>query len=161
MKFNSSPSNGSGGNNFLKLKDGESATLILQGDIYEFYAVWQESRYVHVPAGTPKASFKFRVNAITLENGAFVAKILEGGANLYRDLKELNVEYDLETTKIKMTRSGSGTETRYTVMPLAKQPLSKEQLKQIVAVELQDLRHKDVAVDVVPADTDPDELIPF
>ncbi len=144
MKFKERKSEGSGEGvkNLIKLKDGESVIGVLKGDPYEFYQSW--------PKGGEKksstewfegSSFRFQINMIVKEGTTYTAKVLEQGSRLYNALKDLNNDYPLEETAIKITRTGEGTEdTRYAVIPLPpKMQPNAQTWKVINQVTLNDL----------------------
>lgn len=110
-----------GGGEFIKLKDKEFVHVIFMGEPYEYSCVWKDNKYQKVPDDTPKAKFRFRMNAVVKENnGEYVPKIFEQGATVYNMLKALNDEYQgLESVIIKITRSGSAmNDTEYSLLPL-------------------------------------------
>lgn len=146
MKFTKRemPSKGDGnGGLFLKFKDGESKTVVLRGENYEFRQKWENGKSVLVDESDREGKSRFRVNAIVFEDGKFQAKILEFGLMLYNQLAEIADEYDITTIKIKITRRGTGTDTTYNALPLLKEPLSPKQMKEIEAVDLNVLEHRD------------------
>lgn len=144
MKFKESPqvpsSEGNGGT-FLKLKNKETATGIFKGEVHEYYAIWDGNTYAEVSPDEKGAKFRFRINFVINEGGKYVSKIWEQGTIVYNDLKALHEEYNLEETLVKITRNGEGTDTTYSVMPAKNQP-TKEQLKKLAGVELNDLNPK-------------------
>jgi hypothetical protein len=163
MQFKAAPqtSGGNGSGNFLKLKDGESVQVVFRGNPYEFYVQWENGKATQCNAGARDAKFRFRINAVVSENGVMVAKIFEQGAVVYNDLKELHAEYGLETTKIKIKRNGSGTDTTYQILPL-KGDLTKEQVEKLQAVKLHDLAPKAPQPEPSPLPPfDSDDEIPF
>lgn len=119
------------GGHFVKLKDGESVMGILRGDVKDFYVLWANNVSTEVAHGTPKAKFRFRVNLVTVDkDGNLEPKILEQGPALYKALKDLSVDYNLEETVIKIKRTGSGmNDTEYSVIPLPKKPSDQTMLK--------------------------------
>lgn len=127
---------GGGSKNFLKLKDKESISGIFRGDIHEFFVLWEGGKSQTVEEGVPGARFRFRVNFVTKEGSAFVAKIFEQGLTVYQQLAELHTEYDLEQTTVKITRNGTGTDTTYSLLPLLKAAPTKETLKYLDTMEL-------------------------
>lgn len=135
LKFDKDPQ--TNGGNFLKLKDGESVTGILRGEVKVFYITWEGGKSSEVPEGTPGAKFRFRVNLVVAEkDGVFVPKILEQGAMVYKAFKDLSEDYSLDETIIKIKRTGSGqNNTEYSVMPLPKKPEAAT-LKKLEALEL-------------------------
>lgn len=136
---------GEGGNLFLRLKDGESIKGVCRGEIHEFHMKWVGNRSQLCEPNDPEAKFRFRLNIIVPENGSFVPKIWEFGLTIYNQLADIAEEYDLEKTKIKITRRGTGTDTVYLILPLLKEPLTPKQLNEIEAVPLNILEHKESA----------------
>lgn len=135
----------SGPSNFIKLKDGESVAGVCRGEIEDGFAVWENRVKTMVPEGTPGARFNFRVNFIVKEGTSYVAKVLEGGIQIYKQLAELDEKgWNLEETVVIVSRTGSGqNDTEYTVTaaPPGKQ-VTKEALEFIAAMELNDLGEK-------------------
>lgn len=131
----------SGPSNFIKLKDGESIAGICRGEIEENFVVWENRVKTPVPEGTPGSRFNFRVNFIVKEGTSYVAKVLEGGVQIYKQLAILSAQWDLDETVIFISREGSGpNDTEYTVMPAPpKQQVTKEALEFIKSIELNDL----------------------
>lgn len=135
------------GKDFIKLKDGDSVVAVLQGTPFDFKQHWdnqkpslcsQDDKCFFCKRGD-KPKFGFRVNAIVTENGQPMARILAGGWKLYEALIDLNSDYPLEKTAIKVSRKGSGmNDTRYSVLP-SPTPLTEAQLNSIKAVKLLDL----------------------
>lgn len=157
-------SSGEGSKLFLRLKDGETVTGVLKGEVFEYFIKWENGRSQIVAAGEPGGKSRFRVNFVTPEGTALVAKIWEFGLTVYNQLAELSEEYDLDKTKIKVTRRGTGTDTIYMVIPLLKEPLKPAQLKAIEAVECQVLEPKQRPEPPPPAagnDYDEHSEIPF
>ena len=119
MDFTATPSTGSGGaTTFLKIEDGQSVTGIFQGQPYTFWNKWIGSRSEVCSETDPDKKFRFKINFVQKVNGTLTPLIWEGGGRLYDDLKKLNAEYTLEETIVKITRSGTGMETRYSIMPI-------------------------------------------
>lgn len=141
MKFAKDPkvSDGQGSDKFLKLQPNESASGLFQGDPLEFYVKWENKKATVVDDSVDGAQFRFRINFLVNENGAFVPKIFEQGARVYRQLKMLNEECDLEKTVVKILRTGEGMQTNYTIIPTLKTQLSAAVLKSISQVKLNDL----------------------
>lgn len=135
-------SDGGGSNLFLKIGDGESNKGVCRGEVYEFYQKWEGGRSQVVTADDPSGKSRFRVNLIVEEDGVLVAKIWEFGLPVYNQLSDINEEYDVDKTKIKISRRGSGKGTEWAVLPLLKEPLSERQLKDISSVKLNLLDHR-------------------
>lgn len=146
MKFKDNVVTGGGGKHFLKFKAGDSHRGVFRGEPYDFKIHWAQGHTTpcagdectECKAGN-KTKFRFRLNFITLENGAYVAKIFEQGAKVYNQLKGLASEYELEGTAVKIQRFGSTKDdTSYSVMPLPT-PLTDDIKQKISAVKLHDL----------------------
>lgn len=105
-------------NLFFKLKGGESAKIVIRGDPYTFYSVFEHGKSLVVKKDDPGARFRFRVNIIVKEPSGYVIKIFEGGARLFYSLKDIKQDYDLNNTVIKLSRTGDDKDTVWTVMPL-------------------------------------------
>ena len=141
LKFDKDPK--TSGGKFLKIGDGETVTGILRGSVRDFYVLWNPDKTsTIVPEGTPKAKFRFRVNLVTWDQaGNLEAKILEQGPTMYKMLKELSQDYELDKTAIKIKRTGSGqNNTEYSIVPMPKPPSDKmlEALRHIELLSLED-----------------------
>lgn len=135
--------NGNGGGLFLKFKDGESKNGVLRGEVYEYHQKWDGGKSHVVTAADPEGKSRFRLNFIVQEDGKLQAKIFEFGLTVYNQLADIAEEYDLDKIKVKITRRGTGTDTTWMVLPLLKEPLSPKVFKEIEAVNLNILEHKD------------------
>lgn len=140
MKFEEIPENASSGKSFLKFKDKESITLVVVDNPITYHAIWANNRYEVVAPDTPKAALRFRVNVVFKdpESKQLVSKIWEGPKRLYKQLKELNDEYDLDTIFVKVTRHGSGTDTEYSLLP-AREKRTEATDKAISSIPIQSL----------------------
>jgi len=139
MKFREDIETG-GPSNYIKLKDKETVSGVLRGEPHECYVLWENKVKTEVPAGTSGAKFNFKINLIVKEGSSYVAKILEGGAQIYKQLAALSKEWELEETVVIIGRDGTGLETEYTVMPAPpKQQPTKEALEFIRTMELNEL----------------------
>jgi hypothetical protein len=125
-----------GSKNFIKLKDKESISGIIMGEIHEFFILWENGKSREVSEDTPGAKFRFRVNFVIKEGSVYVPKILEQGLIVYKDLAAINEEYPLEQTVIKLTRNGTGTDTTYSLLPLLKQQPTEKILAHLSTIEL-------------------------
>lgn len=102
---------------FVKLKDGEEIIGVFKGMPHEFGLIWETKK--HVPVGTEKSTFRFRINFIVKEGASYVPKVFEQGITVYNMLKELHQSYPLPETAVKIKRSGSTKDdTTYTILPL-------------------------------------------
>lgn len=142
MKFQKRPQSESlVGNNFLKVKDGESVNVIPRGEIYEYYVKWEGGKS-HVVARDEGGKVRYRVNVVVKEDDKLVAKIWEFGVPVYDQLAAINEEYDVTRTKIKVTRHGEKLDTTYMLLPLLKEPISEAMLKTIGGIDLHILEPK-------------------
>lgn len=141
MKFPKRETSGTNGANFLKIKDGETITGILVGETYNYFikGFGASSQVVGPNEGGKE---RFRHNLVVKEDGKLVAKIWEFGPKIYDQLAEISADWDLATTNIKISRTGSTKEnTKYTVVPL-KAPPSAATMKELNSIELHVLNHK-------------------
>jgi hypothetical protein len=162
MKFTEEPSNGSGTGKYLRISDGDIVYCILKGDLQTSYQKWNGTTYEPAKKGEQGASLRFKVNAIVFEDKKPVAKILEGGGHLYFDLKNINEEFPLETTMIKITRSGVKQNTRFTVSVAGPKAQPDEKtMKAIEAVQLHSLEPKAQAQTSDIPDFDDSDGLPF
>lgn len=139
MKFKDDIDAG-GPSNYIKLKDKETIAGVLRGEPYECYVLWENKVKTEVPKGTPGAKFNFKINMIVKDGSSYAAKVLEGGAQIYKQLATLSKEWELDETVVIIGRDGTGLETEYTVMPAPpKQQVSKEAMEFIKTIELNDL----------------------
>ncbi len=138
--------NSSAGDTFLKFKDGESIVGIFRGEVYEFYQLWANGKSSLAAQGDAGAKPRFRLNFVTKDaSGAMAAKIFEFGVPVYSQLADINEEYDLSQTAVKITRKGMGLDTVYSILPLLKQAPTAAQLKIIAALPLKVLEHTGAA----------------
>ncbi len=140
MKFRDDIAEGNGPSNFIKLKDGESINGICRGEPHEAWVTWENKVKSEVPEGTPGSKLNFKINFIVKEGTSYVAKVLEGGSQIYKQLAALSKEWELDETVIIIRRDGTGIDTEYSVMPAPpKQQVTKEALEFIATVELNPL----------------------
>lgn len=138
MKFEfvqTAQSEGSAGGPFLKLDTGESVNAVLRGNYYKFWQIWPQGGSKQIfDQPTSGAQMRFRVNVIVHEEGKFVAKIWEFPVMTNNMLVEIQKEVNLQTTKLKISRTGQGKKKAWMIIPLG--PLDAKALKQVEAVEL-------------------------
>ena len=127
---------------FLKLKDGESVAGVFRGEPYIFYNKWVNGKTQLVEEGCPDGKMRFRLNFVVNEPTGLVVKIFENGRTVYDQLKEINDEYDLEKTIIKISRKGEKLETTYTILPLINKNVDSV-LEKINNLELHSLVHEE------------------
>lgn len=149
---------------YLRLKDGESKVGIFRGEIHEFYCKWVNKKPVVVGPDDPDGGVRFSANFVTQE---LTPMVWEFGITVYSQLADINEEYDLEKTMVKITRKGaSQSDTTYTILPLLKTPLTAAQLAKIAAVPLNILEKPVVKAEAPPpweeSDPGPDDTdMPF
>lgn len=139
----------SSNNHFLKIKDKESITGIFRGKPFYFWQKWPKGeKPIKVPLDDknptspgPGFNFRFQINLVTLENGAWVAKIWDQGKIINTQIFDLQTAYkDISERPMIIKRSGSNmNDTTYSILPMF-EPLSQEQLTQIKNVKLHDLK---------------------
>jgi len=139
---------GLGGQNFLKLNDGESVTGAFRGDIYKFKRHWVNGRGVECDGPTCTVckaaqgdkkqfpTFRFRINFVTNKDNQWSAKIFESGGETYDLLETLDKKYDLSKMAVEITRIGLGTKTKYQIFPLKDYPITDELKKKLESVSL-------------------------
>jgi hypothetical protein len=131
------PKNDGNGGAYLKLEDGTAVTGVFRGEVFEFFQIWPYGGDKQVFATrVPGSSSRFKINFVTQEGGKFVAKVWEIGLSVYNQLADIAEEYDLEVTKVKITRRGEGKATNYMVLPLIKEKIPKAAMAEIEAVKL-------------------------
>lgn len=156
MIFNPRPKTlGLGAKAYVSLKDGEEITGVFRGNPYTYYRHWTGTNGVECTRklmGTcdlcetseKKAAYRFKMNFITSVDGKYVAKVFEGGGDLYDELANLHKKFNLAVNPVEITRRGTGTSTRYTILPLVNAPLTNEMQMQIEAVPLLKLTANEV-----------------
>lgn len=121
---------GAGSKNYLKIKDKESVRGVIVGEMHHFYVKWLNGKSLPAEMSDSEAKVRFKCNfATTDETGSLSMKIWEFPYTIFEQLKAINEDYPLDATKIKITRSGTGTETTYQIIPLvtAKDTLTNQQ----------------------------------
>lgn len=145
MKFKDLTNNSS--KNLLKLKAGEEIRGVFRGDPVDYRQHWHQNRGVICPGrhkcelcnAGEKSAFRFRINFIVNENGAYVAKVFEQGRAVYEALKALHTDYNLEKHQMKIKRLGSGTETTYNILPVPNGNVTDELEKKLSAIPVNPL----------------------
>jgi hypothetical protein len=136
---------GLGKENFLRLSDQEECSGLFRGDIYTFKRHWINGRSEEcksvactICASDPenRPSFRFRVNFVTYKNGQWVAKIFEGGGEIYDLLTNLDRKFNLSSTLIDITRRGTQQNTKYDILPRVDQPITQEMEARIKTIPL-------------------------
>ena len=138
---------GSQGKDFLKFKSGDSHTGVFSGTLFDYKCHWINGRTEVCPddgtcvaCKTKRPAFKFRGNFIVKEGEGLVAKILEGGWELYSALGALHKDFPIDKNFIKITRTGSTmNDTSYSALPVPNGALSVEKLELVSKVKLHEL----------------------
>lgn len=157
----------SGSKNFLKIKDGESVRGVLIGEMHTFYTKWVNGKSVPSDNKDPDGKVRFRNNIALLDSqtNELVVKIWEFPWGVFQALREINSEYPLEKYKMKITRSGIGLDTTYSILPLVgdKDLLSKDKIAAINSMPLLSLESKAApkSNNFGITQFDPSEEIPF
>ena len=162
-----------GGGLFVKMGDGDKLVGVFRGDpaIRQVHWVQQTKRYEPCRGGEcdlcadDKPKTRFKINIIVKENGVYVAKIFDGSYGTYLDMKNLHEGgYNLEKTAVEITRQGTGTKTRFIILPLppGKQPnaASFAAMAKVPSVSLED-RSGGAESEQQPESSEPDSDIPF
>jgi hypothetical protein len=151
-----------GSKNFLKIKDGESVRGVFIGEMHVFHTKWIGGKSVPCDNKDPDGKVRFRNNFVYHDaaQDQLVVKIWDFPWSVFEQLKDINSEYPLEETKVKITRSGTMKETTYSILPLVgpKDLLTKDQIAAINGMPLLPLEKKSDAVKEFDTDAD---TIPF
>jgi hypothetical protein len=168
-KVEMTKSEGGSGGIFFKPDDGETVVLIPRGATYMFYSEYDSKKASD--KWFAGASKRYRINVVLKENDRLVAKIWEFGVlvnNTWAELQEDTEKKDIEGIAFKVTRRGLGKDTTYVIRELKeKEQPSPEKLKEIMAVPLHVLEHKDVAApppqvkNHAPSSGDNEEKVPW
>jgi hypothetical protein len=163
----SGPSSGS----FIKMKSGDRIQGMFRGDPSPFKQHWVNNRSVICPgkdncqhcAGGDKPKFRFRINFVTQENGAWVAKVFDGNYGTFKLMKEMHEsDYNLEETYVTVSRSGEKNDTRYSILPVKNNGgLKAADIKAIMQIELIPLTQEAAATGADESDDEDSEDIPF
>lgn len=147
MKFSERPqSDGGSGLPFLKLKDGESVFGVFKGEPLEGYLNWETKKWTPIGEPRPQGSnYRFRVNFITKEGAAYIAKVWEQGSfqadNIQKTQKTAMrfMKKNIDEVVVVISRRGSGKDdTEYDIEIAETQP-SESSWKVINQVKLNDL----------------------
>lgn len=177
MQFTESPQEGSG--EFLRIKSGPENSIVgvFRGQPLIFYTHWvdtdqgRRTRLCTQPAecrlcdAGNKKTFTFRLNfimndAADKKDPKMVCRIWEQKTRVYNQLKGLSQGgYDLERILVRITRSGSGTDTSYSIIPVPNGAVNETQEAKIRVVKLLDLAPQPQQDS--PTETSPMDDIPF
>lgn len=168
MKFKDKES-GQVNMSYMKLKSGEQARGIFMGEPYEFKIHWHSGKSNECQgencadcANGNRAAFRFKINFVTKENEAYVAKVFEQGRNFYDMLKDLHEGgYDLEQNLMCVTRKGETKDnTTYSILPVPNGKLTEQQAKVLSVITLNELGPRPQKPEEPPI-ADYDGNIPF
>lgn len=121
--------------NYLKIGDGQSVTGVPRGDVFEFFQKWPQGGQKEVfLVPTVGATPRYKINVVVHEDGKFIAKCFEFGSSVYAQFAEIADNFEIEKTKVKISRKGSGKSTEWFILPLG--AVEPKALKAIEAVEL-------------------------
>ena len=140
---------GDGSKTYLKIRPGESIKLILAGDEHCFRIKWHNGKSSPADDNDPEGKFRFKVNVIVKEDGKYVAKVWEQGSIVYNGLMDINEDYKLNKTVLKVTRSGTGTDTTYSLIPMPG-GIDEATLSYIRDVKLHNLTGKQTSFESIP-----------
>lgn len=129
---------------FLNLADKESVRGVFIGDMAEHHVRWINGKTIDTTEDDLEAKVRFKCNFVVSDGGELVVKIWDFSLTVYQMLRDINEEYPLETTKLKITRNGVKTDTTYTIMPLVgpKDVLTAQQISVIGKMQLHSLGGK-------------------
>lgn len=133
------------GGSFLKIEDGKCAYVAFLGEpeIRETY--WDEGKKTYhdwtPECGHPKTlKTKMNVAVFAIEGGKPVlqgVQIIEQGKNFFKDVAKLDKKYSIDNKVFEVTRDGTGTDTKYTLLPEC--DIDAALRKQLAALVLHDL----------------------
>ena len=164
---------GLSGEQFVRLKDGQSITGVFRGEAVTVRKhFFKDKNPINCTGrecpeclrGGEKPRPRHRLNFVTKdETGHYVAKVFEQGPRVFSSLKDLNTEYDLEHTVVKIKRTGSTKDdTVYTIVPVKDYMLTKIQENELSKVQLIDLTNVEPPAKKEPGKGElPEEDIPF
>ncbi len=166
MEFKSEPKEkGTSSNSFLKLKDGDVFMGVFRGEPHEFHVRWENSKSIPCLPSNANAKFRCRLNFVVKDaEGKYVPRIWEIGPRVYNQLKELNVDWKLDKTVVKVSRKGKGlNDTEYSITPTKAVVDDKLEalLSQVVLLDLKEGLSPQVANANAPAAVDMHEELPF
>lgn len=122
---------------FVKIKDGEAIEGVFVGEPHVYYGKFKDqNEYSEWQQGL---SFKFKMNFLSLENGSFTSKILQGSKTVGKRLKYL-FENSGQDSVYRIAREGSGKDDTVYHIDF-KSKLTEEQSKKIKTIELHSLKN--------------------
>lgn len=140
MKFGKEFSVGGGSQNHLKIADKQSVIGVFRGEPLEFSSKWVGNKSVACDENDPDARDRFKINFVTkTPDGQYQPLVWEQGPVVYNTLKDLNVDYPLEQTIVKITRRGTGKDTEYSILPIPNNKVTPQLEQLLAAVKLNEL----------------------
>lgn len=126
-----------GSNDYLKLKDGGSALIVLLGDPLEYYTTYGDK--TEYPDYREGLNFTFKTNVAVLDepNRQFSIKLLTGKMPTLKIFREVIKEYGADNL-FKFTRTGSSNDTKYNL--LYKRALNTAEKDAIATLNLFELK---------------------
>lgn len=149
---------GIGAANYLKIDDGSFVVGVPRGEVFGFFQRWpqggtKETFLVPTAGATPR----YKINLVIHDAGQYVAKAFEFGTSVCNQFAEIADNFDITTTKVKISRKGTGKKTEWFILPLG--PVDPKALKLIEAVTLNALAPQNEAVSQAAQDANED--LPF
>ncbi len=153
-----------GGGKFVKLENGKSIEGVFRGDPYTFFSIYGDKERREFDDQVPNSQFKFKINLVVKENGAYVAKVFGSGWTTFNSLDTMIQELGQDQL-FKLICSKSGNKTSYNIVP--KGPITQAEKQNIAAVKLHKLSDNkvDSALDFpgsggvgTPGIDDPDDV---
>ena len=138
---------------YIKLGDGDSVIGGFIGEPSSREFVWTGERGVdpgseegkEAIAGGERVKVRFSINLYVFKDEA--TKVFDMSKTVFNDLVKLKNKYNLEDWSFEIQRTGSGSATKYTILPDDR--LSEEQKAKVKAAEL------------IPLDDSEKEPLPF
>jgi hypothetical protein len=123
-----------GNSNFVKIEDKGSIVAVLRGEPVDFYIHWEGGKSSPCTMGNceqcakgNKRKFRFKINVAVFNGKEWEAKVFEQGSLVYEQLHELQkAGYQLDETALRISRSGTGTDTSYSIVPSPKKPSAND-----------------------------------
>jgi len=128
------------GGMFVKLQDGDKIVGAFCGEPKMRRVVWTGSGYEDFDPGNPnhndlRPGIRAKLNFYVPSEASM--KIIEGGGVWFETLLKVRAKYGLENWLFEVERHGTGTDTKYTIMPEEK--ISDELKKEIAQTDLLEL----------------------
>lgn len=172
MRFGEWPGRSGGdGKDYLRIQDGQEVTGVFRGEPILVAKHWDKQNFKGIckgegcelcAQGGTKLKERFRINFITKEDGNYVAKVCEQGKPFWHQLDKLAKKFDpLDRCLVEISRTGSGLETKYTILPAKEWQVNEALEAKLRAVKLQDLRAEESTETSGVVSDDSDDEVPF